>query len=260
VKCQIVKYTDRIWVDAEKNKLSILRSFIVHVLEDSPVGLTRISFLLPAKEKNVSPCYDKSDLCFRGPEELFFNSGKTLGYVVEQHDECGTINDDGIQATVCTGNKIEKDDVAGATLVIIRFPKVVVRGEYREVRVAFEVSNYGEHINEAILSLSFPYLPSREYRRVERLFANTLEIPVKPILDMDTLQGGFDVFVYLSSKSAEAGGWHNCEFQSDKHIIDGSEIDTPMIKHHWRMRHALVEEGMTKLTFPTPHNPSQGNF
>lgn len=198
---QIVKYSDDIWFSHD-GSARCLRSMIIHVLQGSPMALSKVSLVIPLPAKQITQIADKSETCLS--EDFWLNRPEYQagGYKVKD-TKLGTIfNDNFDDVTVRFPNTFEPlVSIGSASILTINLAEPVKAGELREVRFAFSASSVAKFYEEDNYYVDLLYFGSStvdyDHRKeIDHLRSNE-QIPVKPIYNLDIDQGGFDVILYL---------------------------------------------------------------
>lgn len=239
-KAEIVKYCDRIWFD-EAGNAECLRSMIIHVLDDSPKNLSQLGFLLPAPSNHVQRVVDASETCL--DRDFIFNSFKTCGYGVKARNQNGGIifNDNFDNMVVRYGNKLDIIGIGNTTCLNVKFPEDIRPGQFRELRLRFLISSLAVMMREETYAIDLPYFGDytslSNYKTATDQVKGHDQIPVIPIYNKDTRQGGFDVILYLPP-GMEGHDFPTLAKKSiDKHTEDGTEGEERE-KYIWRLREA----------------------
>lgn len=240
-EAEIVKYSDRIWFDSTGGA-KCLRSVIIHVLDRSPKPLSQLCFVMPVPRNNITgEIVDKSETCT--DIGFGFNSFKTGGYRVESREkDGGVIYNDGFEnVRVRYGNKFNIIGIGNTSVLQATFSEAIQRGEFREVRVGFSVSSLAIKFKEDTYAIDLPYFGDStslfNYKEAINQVKGHEEIPVIPIYNRETRQGGFDVILYLPP------GMEGHDFPAltkksiDRHNQDGTEAEERE-KYMWRLREA----------------------
>lgn len=199
-KAEIVKYSDRVWFDSTGDA-KCLRSAIIHILGDSPKPLSQLSFLIPVPRDHILEILDRSETCLA--VDFPFNHFKTGGYKIKTKTESGgTIFNDGFDdVTVRHGNTVDIIGIDNTSVVTLKFAQEIRRGEFREVRFLLSISSLATIIREDTYAIDLPYFGEftslSTYRAATDQVRAHEQIPVIPIYNKDTRQGGFDVILYL---------------------------------------------------------------
>ncbi len=251
----MVKFVDRVFLSCIAQVGEFLRSIVVHVDSESPEPLWGLDLLLPCPYECVRSVKDVSETCLLDPAEYHFNSVHTLGYRVQSRPDpgnqagIGKIDTDGFEnVEVYTGSAISVNRVADSTLIQIRFKDAPIEaGAFREIRLLLLQEIRSEEVASSSPDklpwqrIALPYLEKTQTADArELLSSDERELPVRPICDANSLQGGFDVFIYLP-QACEYESWTTRGVRFDKYGIDGKEHGEISRKLLWRMRWALEE-------------------
>lgn len=257
-QCQVVKFSDRIWFD-EAGTASFLRTFVLRVLDTSPIPLSEVTMLVPAKKLlNVS---NMNDTCF--DDEYFFNSSflrTTSSYKIIEKPKTGSygsyglIEDDGIKnIIVFVGEESQPKvtQVGRCNLVRFKFPRPINHGEHIELRLSFKVASLFDNLTPDDLVPEFSFMLvyfSRSCSEEIMIIGNHNEIDIVPTLGGPDNKGGFDVWVYLPNNFIMVSGFDEASRKPSRRTIDGKEEGESKFKIGWKLRHLLRRLGLPPTT------------
>lgn len=234
VECRIIKYLDRIWLDKNGNG-EVMRTFIVEV---SKGDLTQISCLIPHERQNVSNLKDYS--------RLSTNSQYPFNAIGRQTGEISVINEstvvfDDLTCRVSHNHRMELHPYSDGTTIRIDLRDAPISARAKElIRFKYNLRNL-VHFAPTAGVFKFSYFcPERCRNGFSSLSGSRKIIPVIPILDESSLQGGFDIFIYPPPE---------CQVTSDIGKYSARDIDcdskgTPISRTNgvlWRLRNFIKE-------------------
>lgn len=253
-QCYIEKFVDRLWL-YRSGAMICIRTFIVHVLESSPVPLTKIRLLVPFQE--VMDLKDLNGTCLE--KDYLFNtfSFSTGGYQTKTYEpdkKLGYIKYDFFEKvkvdTNCNLTKYPPKDAELSTVIALECDKSpILRGEYRIFRYAFKVNdqliNFFDE-STRVYGFETSYFNNRPYQEAYKgLNILKLEIPALKLVNEVTMQGGFDIFLYLPD-ALVGTKFNETTETSATHLPDGKRSENRFQKIIWRARH-LIENDTLEL-------------
>lgn len=257
-KCQVVKCSDRIWLDKNGNA-SFLRSFVIRVLPDSPLPLTEVKLLLPVEHildiKSSNDSYFQEQYYFNQPHIRTTNTYKiTKSPETNSYNSYGLINDDGIDdikiftAGEYAAPKLFRFDKC--TVLRFRIPDAVKPGEVVGWRFSFRVSSLFDNVvgNDLLPEYNVPlsYF-SKLYNDEIVMLGGQNEIDIIPTLEGENHPGGFDIWLYLPPRFMKVSGFDDATEKIDHRTMDGTEGD-PQVKFGWKLRWLLKKHGRPENT------------
>lgn len=191
VDCKILWYGDRIWL-RDDGGAEVMRSFVVEVSPESTHALNKISFLIPR------PISDLENLS-RFSTDLgypFNEEGRTTGEI-KVIDEQKVIFDD-FECRVRHRHTMDPHFYEGTTRVDIDLRDEPTPAGSRELfLLKFDVGELIKKLPRTNIYKFSYFCPERCRRGVFPSLSHDHSIvPVLPIYDLETRQGGFDIFVY----------------------------------------------------------------
>lgn len=234
VKCKIVKYVERIWLEKSNDVSKIMRAFIVDVSPENTKPLEKLSFIIPRLLKK-SDIEDLSHLSTNS--RCFINKeGRTTGNI-NIIDENRIIFDD-FDCRVNHKHKIKPHSSERATRIdidLINSP--IPPGKKELFRLGFTINNLIDEL-PSITTYNFSYFAIEECKKDIFLeLSNAYDvIPILPILDEGTLHGGFDIFVYAPPDNEIASPVSKYNHVSMKYDHKGNLLNTGLNGIRWRLR------------------------
>lgn len=191
VDARIVYYGDRIWL-SDDGGAQVMRTFIVEVSEKSTHPLKKFCFLVPRPINNLENLSRFST----DPAYPFNEEGRMTGEI-KVIDEHKVIFDD-FDCYVGHKHSISPRFYEGTTGVNIDLrDKPTPLGSRELFLLKFDVSRLIERLPNANIFRLYYFCPERCRRDAfSTLSHNYSVVPVVPIYNPQTRQGGFDIFVY----------------------------------------------------------------
>lgn len=234
VKCKIVKYVERIWLKKGNDASKIMRAFIVDVSPESTKPLEKLSFIIPRLVKK-SDIEDFSHLSTNS--KCFVNQeGRTTGDI-NIIDENRIIFDD-FDCRVNHKHTIRPHSSGKATRIDIGLiNKSIAPGEKELFRLGLAINNLIDEV-PSITTFKFSYFAIEDCKKDIFLeLSNAYDIiPILPICDEGSLQGGFDIFLYAPPDNEIASPIGNYNHVSLKHDHKGKLLNTGLNGIRWRLR------------------------
>lgn len=245
VDCEISKFVDRIWIDSSGD-LTCIRTFVVHVKSESPGPLTAVNMLVPFRQ--VSDLEDQSHTCLNS-NYLFNNKAfSTGGFSIKTSNPAekrGEISYDGFDVLVCTNNEIKSHSTPKkvSRIISVDFPLLPIEpGNFRLIRIHFKVTSILDEVFPKFHHFEARYFEAAEcLKDYELLDVDNLEIPVNKIFNMDTKQGGVDIFLYLPPE-LKGTNFNSLTETTSEHLPNGTEAEKKGQKFIWRARAMIPEE------------------
>ena len=226
--------------------MTCVRTFIVHVKPESPGPLTVVNMLVPFRQ--VSDFEDQSDTCLNS-KYLFNNKAfSTGGFSIKTSnpaEERGVVSYDGFDALVYTTNEVKSHSTPKkvSRIISVGFPLLPIEpGDFRLIRIYFKVTSILDEVFPKFYHFEARYFEAAEcLKDYELLDVANLEIPVNKIFDMDTKQGGFDIFLYLSPE-LKGTTFNSLTETTSEHLPNGTEAEQKGQKFIWRARTMILDE------------------
>jgi hypothetical protein len=246
---EIVKFVDRIWMDKSGN-LKCIRTVIIHVNEDSP-PLHGLRMLIPFRQ--IQELYNISETCLQ--DDYFLNAPIICkaGYNIQHFDaeSYGSVSYDYFIAEVYSTSLIKSFDSPSepiCKIMAIDFKQhPVMPGKYRLIRITFKITSVLDEMFPKVYSLKLNYFQNNLFlENYRRLDINTLEIPTIKLLDKKTLQGGFDIFLYLP-EGFIGTKFNDFAMTSSRQLPDGTRTQKPFQKFIWRGRSLFPDDSIQYL-------------
>jgi len=241
---EIAKFVDRIWMDKSGN-LKVIRTFIVHVLEGS-VPLNGLRMLIPYQQ--VQELYNISDTCLS--DDYFLNAPRfsTGGYEIRHFDGeiYGSVYYDYFQTEVYATSIIKSFDCHNDPLckiISIEFKDNPIKpATFRLLRITFKITSVLDEMFPRVFSIKLDYfnkgLVSDNYKKLD---IGSLEIPAIKLFNVESHQGGFDVFLYLPENFIGTK-FNDFAMTSSRQLPDGTRSHKPFQKFIWRARGIFPEK------------------
>jgi hypothetical protein len=240
--CKIAKFVDRIWIDKSGNLICI-RTMIIHVVEGSN-PLHEIRMLTPFRQlpefEDLSETCLSSDYLFNNPH---FSSG---GYEINRLDidrTYGLVFYDYFRADVFTNNLIKSFDSPishECKVFSIKFKNPILPGTFRLIRTKFKITSVLDEIFPRIYNLKLEYFHKDLFQGDYNTIAS-LEIYAIKLFNIETKQGGFDVFVHLP-KNFSGSNFNALTQTTGRQLHDGSLSNKVCQKFIWRARELFPPE------------------
>jgi len=239
-KCEIVKFSDRIWIE-RNGDISCIRTFIVSVDKASPVPLTIVRMLTPHQE--IRGLEDLTPTCLEKDYLFNTNSFSTGGYkikTISPENNYGTIDYDFINNVEVYLDGLIKTYPAnnGNGLVISceSAKNPIMPGALRMFRIRFKVTSQLDQIFQRVYNFSLTYFSNRELSETYKLM-NIEKLMIKAVKIADELKkkGGFDIFLYLAEDLSSSN--FNATTQTvGNHLSNGTVAKKKTQKFIWRAR------------------------
>lgn len=242
---EIVKFVDRIWLDKNGNLICI-RTFIVHV-KNSSFPLHGLRILSPFQQ--IQELYDLSGTCL--DRSYFLNNPKYVKsgiYEIKHSDNenYGLVDYDYFTTQVFTTSLIKSFDSPREPLckiISIDFKENPIDpGSYRLIRFSFKITSVLDEMFPKLYSLCLDYFKNNtSLDNYNTLNIVELEIPVVKILSKETLQGGFDIFLFLPENFVGTK-FNEYAMTTSRQLADGRRTQKPFQKFIWRARKVYTED------------------
>ena len=194
VNCKIVKYVDRIWLKDDNNINEVMRAFVIEVLPENTKSLEKFSFIIPhlVKTDNLENLSHASV----NPKSFFNEEGRATGEIKVMGKN--RIIFDGFDCQVDHDHILKPHYSEKATRIDFDLRKrPIAPGEIVLFRLKFNISDL-INISPNVAAFEFSYFAIEECKKDIFLeLSSAYDImPVVPMYKTETLQGGFDIFVY----------------------------------------------------------------
>ena len=193
IKCKIIKYVDRIWLKDDNNN-EVMRTFIIEVYPGSTKSLEKFSFIIPSlvKTDNLENLSHDSV----NPKSFFNEEGRSTGETRVMGEN--RIIFDGFDCQVNHKHTLKPHYSEKATRIDFDLrSNPIAPGERELFRIKFNVNDLIENApNVAAFELSYFAIEECKEDIFLELSSAYDIMPIVPMYDMETLHGGFDIFVY----------------------------------------------------------------
>lgn len=244
-RCKIIKYVDRIWLK-DGNINEIMRAFIIEVSPESTKSLEYFSFIIPrlVKTDNLE---NLSHLSV-DPKCFFNEEGRTTGKI-RVIDENRIIFDD-FDCQVDHNHIVRPHSSEKATRIDFDLiDKPIAPGKKELFRIRFNVNNLIDKLPN-IDSFRFSYFAIEKCKK--NIFLELSQgyniVPIVPIYDIETLQGGFDIFVYAPPYKEIGSPVSNYGHVSISHDYKADPLNERLNGIRWHLRE-IVDSTSKEIVF-----------
>jgi len=236
VKCKIIKYVDRIWLKDDNNN-EVMRAFVIEVSPENTKPLTKLSFIIPRSVKTDNLENLSHDSV--NPKSFFNEEGRVTGETRVMGKN--RIIFDGFDCQVDHEHTLKPHYSEKVTRIDFDLRnKPIASGEIELFRLKFNVDNL---IKEApnVSAFEFSYFAIEECK--EDIFfelSSAYDImPVVPMYKMETLQGGFDIFVYAPPDKEIGSSIGNYGHKSMNYDYKGNPLNKDLHGIGWHLREII---------------------
>lgn len=193
VKCKIIKYIDRIWLKEDNNN-EVMRAFVIEVNPENAKSLEKFSFIIPRLVKTANLENLSHDSV--NPKSFFNEEGRSTGETRVMGEN--RIIYDGFDCQVDHKHTLKPHYSEKATRIDFDLRNnPIAPGDIELFRLKFNINDLIESApNVAAFELSYFAIEECKEDIFLELSSAYDVMPIVPMYEMETLHGGFDIFVY----------------------------------------------------------------
>jgi hypothetical protein len=237
VKCKITKYVERVWLKDGNNASEIMRAFIIDLPPENTKSLEKFSFIIP---RLVKKCDLENLSRLSVDHKCFLNEeGRTTGDI-NIIDKNRVIFDD-FDCRVDHNHTIKPHTSGKATRIDFDLRNnPIPPGERELFRIGFNINNLVDEVPN-VLTFKFSYFAIEECKKDIFLeLSHAYEIvPIVPIYNIETLQGGFDIFVYAPPDKEIGSPVSNYNHVSMNYDYKGNLLKKRLNGIRWHLREII---------------------